>query len=177
MLKYIFRMFVLIFACFLYEGTYYNFSSGRMKDRSFCFSLGFNYYMQGKNFKYRNKKSLQSTAIHLPHLPYMIPYSYWALACAAVLSSCMALCDFCPSDQRFAHGLVCSHIRLPSDSTSRWTPLPLAISFPLPDGFQMCIRDRCRRCFDCFYDFSYQNYGRSWNQDGIWCRRSDKTYV
>lgn len=44
-----------------HEGTYYNFSSGRMKDRSFCFSLGFNYYMQGKNFKYRNKKSLQST--------------------------------------------------------------------------------------------------------------------
>lgn len=44
-----------------HEGTYYNFLSGRMKDRSFCFSLGFNYYMQGKNFKYRNKKSLQST--------------------------------------------------------------------------------------------------------------------
>ena len=31
--------------------------------------------------------------------------------------------------------LVCSHIRLPSDSTSRWTPLPSAISFPLPGGF------------------------------------------
>ena len=44
-----------------HEGTYYSFSSNRMKDRSFCFSLGFNYYMQGKNFKYRNKKDLQST--------------------------------------------------------------------------------------------------------------------
>ena len=31
--------------------------------------------------------------------------------------------------------LVCSHIRLPSDSTSRWTPLPSAIYFPLPGGF------------------------------------------
>ena len=31
--------------------------------------------------------------------------------------------------------LVCSHIRLPSYSTSRWTPLPSAISFPLPGGF------------------------------------------
>ena len=27
------------------------------------------------------------------------------------------------------------HIQLPSDSTSRWTPLPSAISFPLPGGF------------------------------------------
>ena len=31
--------------------------------------------------------------------------------------------------------LVCSHIRLPSDSASRRTPLPSAISFPLPGGF------------------------------------------
>ena len=31
--------------------------------------------------------------------------------------------------------LVCSHIRLPSDSTSRWTPLPSAFSFPLPGAF------------------------------------------
>ena len=38
------------------------------------------------------------------------------------------ICDFCSSDQRFA-------IRLPSDSTSRWTPLPLAVSFPLSGHF------------------------------------------
>ena len=31
--------------------------------------------------------------------------------------------------------LVCSHIRFPSDSASRRTPLPSAISFPLPGGF------------------------------------------
>ena len=34
--------------------------------------------------------------------------------------------------------LVYSHIRLPSDSTSRWTPLPSAISFPPPGGFRTC---------------------------------------
>ena len=28
--------------------------------------------------------------------------------------------------------LVCSHIRLPSDPTSRWAPLLSAVSFPLP---------------------------------------------
>ena len=47
-------------------------------------------------------------SIHLPHLPYMILCSYWALTCYAVLPSCIAWCDFCSSDQRFAHGLVCS---------------------------------------------------------------------
>lgn len=36
--------------------------------------------------------------------------------------------------------LACSHIRLPSDFTSRWTPLPSAISFPLPGGFRTCTR-------------------------------------
>ena len=43
----------------------------------------------------------------------------------AALSLTIASCGFCSSDQRFA-------IRLPSDSTSRWTPLSLAVSFPLP---------------------------------------------
>ncbi|MFI3201274.1 MAG: hypothetical protein R3Y54_07095, partial [Eubacteriales bacterium] len=42
----------------------------------------------------------------------------------AALSLYNALCDFCSSDQRFA-------FRLPSDSTSRWTPLSLTMSFPL----------------------------------------------
>ena len=36
--------------------------------------------------------------------------------------------DFCPSEQRFA-------IRLPSDSTSRWIPLSLTVSFPLSGHF------------------------------------------
>ena len=32
------------------------------------------------------------------------------------------------------------HIQLPSNSTSQWTPLPSAISFPLPGGFGICTR-------------------------------------
>ena len=63
-------------------------------------------------------------SIYLPHLLQLIPSSYWTSACTAALSLTIASCDFCSSDQRFA-------IRLPSDSTSRWTPLSLAVSFPL----------------------------------------------
>ncbi len=63
-------------------------------------------------------------SIYLPHLLQLIPSSYWTSACLAALSLTIASCDFCSSDQRFA-------IRLPSDSTSRWTPLSLAVSFPL----------------------------------------------
>ncbi len=66
---------------------------------------------------------------YLPHLPSIPSDSYWASTCLAVLPDIPSLiCDFCPSDQRFA-------IRLPSDSTSRWTPLPLAVSFPLSGHF------------------------------------------
>ena len=66
---------------------------------------------------------------YLPHLPSIPSDSYWASTCLAVLPDIPSLiCDFCPSDQRFA-------IRLPSDSTSRRTPLPLAISFPLSGHF------------------------------------------
>ena len=62
---------------------------------------------------------------YLPHLLNIPSDSYWASVCAATLPDISSLiCDFCSSDQRFA-------IRLPSDSTSRWTPLPLAVSFPL----------------------------------------------
>ena len=68
-------------------------------------------------------------SIYLPHLSCMIPYSYWALACDAVLPSCITFMRFlfvrpeiCPSVKSF------SNIRLPSDSTSRWTPLPSANS-------------------------------------------------
>ena len=66
---------------------------------------------------------------YLPHLPSIPSDSYWASVCLATLPDIPSLiCDFCPSDQRFA-------IRLPSDSTSRWTPLPLAVSFPLSGHF------------------------------------------
>ena len=66
---------------------------------------------------------------YLPHLHSIPSDSYRASVCVATLPDipCL-LCDFCSSDQRFA-------IRLPSDSTSRWTPLSLAVSFPLSGHF------------------------------------------
>ena len=83
------------------------------------------------------KRTIQTSPIkvrnlsptYLPHLPSIPSDSYWASTCLAVLPDIPSLiCDFCPSDQRFA-------IRLPSDSTSRWAPLPLAVSFPLSGHF------------------------------------------
>ena len=66
---------------------------------------------------------------YLPHLPSIPSDSYGASVSPATLPDIPSLiCDFCPSDQRFA-------IRLPSDSTSRWPPLPLAISFTLSGHF------------------------------------------
>ena len=66
---------------------------------------------------------------YLPHLHSISSDSYWASVCVATLPDIPCLiCDFCSSDQRFA-------IRLPSDSTSRWTPLSLAVSFPLSGHF------------------------------------------
>ena len=65
----------------------------------------------------------------IAYLPSIPSDSYWASTCLAVLPDIPSLiCDFCPSDQRFA-------IQLPSDFTSRWTPLPLAVSFPLSGHF------------------------------------------
>ena len=60
---------------------------------------------------------------YLPHLHSISSDSYWASVCLATLPDipCL-LCDFSSSDQRFAS-------RLPSDSTSRWTPLSLAMCF------------------------------------------------
>ena len=82
-------------------------------------------------------------SIHLPHLHSIPSDSYWASVCLATLPDMPCLvCDFCPSDQRFA-------IRLPSDSTSRWTPLSLAIHFPLSG----CVRD--------FHPLDYAHAGRT----------------
>ena len=62
---------------------------------------------------------------YLPHLHSIPSDSNRASVCLATLPDIPCLiCDFCSSDQRFA-------IRLPSDSTSRWTPLSLAEHFPL----------------------------------------------
>ena len=82
-------------------------------------------------------------SIHLPHLHCLPSDSYWASVCLATLPDMPCLiCGFCPSDQRFA-------IRLPPDSTSRWTPLSLAIHFPL-SGF---VRD--------FHPLDYAHAGRT----------------
>ena len=68
-------------------------------------------------------------SIYLPHLPPLVPCSYWTLTWMAVLSQAIAYIRFL-----FVRPEVC--LRLPSDSTSRWTPLPLAVSFPLPGRFR-----------------------------------------
>ena len=68
-------------------------------------------------------------SICLPHLPPLVPCSYWTLTCQAALSQATACIQFL-----FVKPEVCR--RLPSDSTSRWTSLPLAVSFPLPGRFR-----------------------------------------
>ena len=69
-------------------------------------------------------------SIHPLHLPYMIPCSYRASACKAVLPSCMAFYVISVRQTEICPWLVCSHIRLPSDSTSRWTPLTFGYILP-----------------------------------------------
>ena len=51
------------------------------------------------------------------------PCSYWTLTCLAVSSALHSLMGFL-----FVSPVVCS--RLPSDSISRWTPLPFSYPFP-----------------------------------------------
>ena len=75
-------------------------------------------------------------SIHLPHLSCMIPCSYWTSTCSAALSSCITSYEISVRQTRdLPVSQFTPHIQLPSDSTSRWTPLPSAISFPLPGGF------------------------------------------
>ena len=75
-------------------------------------------------------------SIHLPHLSCIIPCSYWALTWVAVLPTCMTSYEISVRQTRdLPVSQFTPHIQLPSDSTSRWTPLPSAISFPLPGGF------------------------------------------
>ena len=82
-------------------------------------------------------------SIHLPHLHSIPSDSYWASVCLATLPDMPCLiCSFCSSDQRFA-------IRLPPDSTSRWTSLSLAVHFPLSG----CVRD--------FHPLDYAHAGRT----------------
>ena len=75
-------------------------------------------------------------SIHLPHLSCIIPCSYWALTWVAVLPTCMTSYEISVRQTRdLPVSWYIPHIQLPSDSISRWTPLPSAISFPLPGGF------------------------------------------
>ena len=64
------------------------------------------------------------SSIHLPHLHLLFPCSYWALTCCAALPTEACLMWFL-----FVRPEVCR--QLPSDSTSRWTPLLLAMCLPL----------------------------------------------
>ena len=67
----------------------------------------------------------------LPDLPWAVSDSYRTSISHAILSSPLGLVsDFCPSDQPD----VCR--RLPADSVSRRTPLPLAVTFPLSGRFR-----------------------------------------
>ena len=78
-------------------------------------------------------------SIHLPHLSCMIPCSYGALTCSAALPSCITSYVISVRQTRdLPMSSYIPHIQLPSDSTSRWTPLPSAISFPLPGGLGTC---------------------------------------
>ena len=91
------------------------------------------------------------TSTYLPHFPSIPSDSYRASVCLATLPDIPNLiCDFCPSDQRFA-------IRLPSDSISRWTPLPLAVSFPLSGHFTDLHR------------LDYAHAGRTTKEKGMQC--------
>ena len=78
-------------------------------------------------------------SIHLPYLLHMIPCSYRALFCRANLPSCTALYAISVRQTRgLPTGSLVPRIRFPSDSTSRWTPLPSAMSFPLPGRLGTC---------------------------------------
>ena len=80
-------------------------------------------------------------SIHLPHLSCIIPCSYWALTWVAVLPTCMTSYEISVRQTRdLPVSWYIPHIQLPSDSISRWTPLPSAISFPLPGGFGTLAR-------------------------------------
>ena len=78
-------------------------------------------------------------SIHLPHLSCMIPCSYGAMTCSAALPSCITSYVISVRQTRdLPMSSYIPHIQLPSDSTSQWTPLPSAISFPLPGGLGTC---------------------------------------
>ena len=63
-------------------------------------------------------------SIYLPHLPQLIPSSYWTSIWIAILSLTVAWCDFCSSDQRFAS----TFLQIPPHDGHPWCS---AISFPL----------------------------------------------
>lgn len=68
---------------------------------------------------------------YLPHLPQLIPSSYWTSVCMATLSLTVASCDFCSSDRRFASAFLQIPLALIIVVAMKRTPLVLAVSFPL----------------------------------------------
>ena len=75
-------------------------------------------------------------AIHSGHLSYS---SYLQAHNNSATHACILLSSV-RQTRGLPMGLYVPHIQLPSDSTSRWTPLPSAISFPLPGGFGTLTR-------------------------------------
>ena len=66
-------------------------------------------------------------------IPVLVLQLYYTIS---ALSSCITSYEISVRQTRdLPVSQFTPHIQLPSDSTSRWTPLPSAISFPLPGGF------------------------------------------
>ena len=126
--------------------------------------------LRSKFMHYPAKRTIQTSPVKVRNLSlhlsatftHSIPSdSYWASVCVATLPDIPCLiCDFCSSDQRFA-------IRLPSDSTSRWTPLSLAVSFPLSGHFTDLHRldyahagrtTKYARCFHTLHTLIYHTH-------------------
>src|SRR5690606_2324951 len=70
-------------------------------------------------------KTIHFPSIYPHHLHWNVRVVYWTLLCLASSSHSLCLMMFV-----FLGPEVC--LQLPSDSTSRWTPLLLASGWPLP---------------------------------------------
>lgn len=105
------------------------------------------------------------------------PCSYWTLTCLAVSSALHSLMGFL-----FVSPVVCS--RLPSDFTSRWTPLPFSYPFPTagqgrdfhpieraPAGRTKKEKRRHCRLFSFFHSIDLVPF--SVQPTGFMCRASD----
>lgn len=114
-------------------------------------------------FPSADKTSLGTTrfflSTYLPHLPQLIPSSYWTSVCMATLSLTVASCDFCSSDRRFASAFLQIPLALIIVVAMKRTPLVLAVSFPLPGRIgdfhplEMCTARHTKKARKSFTDF------------------------